>query len=120
PAPERPQPAPIGGPYLLGRDEHARIVLGLKQDLDTPPPGTRRTAIHVRRVGPPVRPVAVVVRAPLAIRPLRRLVRLAQPEAGPEHPVLGIPLPRAPPLLELLGERRQLQLIRAHDRIGIR
>jgi len=35
-APERSQAASIGAPHVLGRDEHARIVLGLKQDLDAP------------------------------------------------------------------------------------
>jgi hypothetical protein len=45
---------------------------------------------------------------------------LAQPEAGPEHPVLGIALARPLPLLEPLGECRQLQRIGAHDRICAR
>ena len=46
------------------------------------------------------------------------LVGLAQPEARPERPVLGIALPRTPPLLEPLGEGGELQRIRLHDRIG--
>ena len=46
---------------------------------------------------------------------LRRLLWGMQAKAGSEHPVDGISLTRQPPLLQLLGERRELHRVRIHD-----
>lgn len=89
PAAERSQPASVGLPHLSGRDEQAGVVLGLQPELNPP----RRGAGAFDLVG------------------------LAKPEARPEHPVLAVALPRAPPLLEALGESGQLQRVSVHDRI---
>ena len=102
-------------PHLLGRHEHARVVLGLQQDLDAPPIFFFEVRRRMSVCGRQLRQHAIAILASLLAL---AVARWHQPEASPEHALRAVPLARRPPLVELLSERGELPRVAVDDGVA--